>query len=182
MGIAILSATHRRESFTRRVALYIARQITQQGIGYTFVDFQTLPRDFLFSDLFGARSETFQSLIEDLHSSSQWIWVVPEYNGSFPGVVKVFIDALPREVLRGRRGGLVGVSDGRFGNLRGLEHLSGILNYCGMTVHPFRAHLMHIRSHWIEEEEAPDELYKQEVATFLMHFLREGAFSDSSVR
>ncbi|MCX8113349.1 MAG: NAD(P)H-dependent oxidoreductase [Bacteroidia bacterium] len=173
MSVAILSATHRPESYTRRVALYIAREIEQKGETYHFIDFQTLPRDFLFSDLFGERTDLFHSIIETLNACSTWVWVVPEYNGSFPGIVKVFIDALPRETLQGRLAGLVGVSDGRFGNLRGLEHLTGILNYCGMTVVPFKAHLMHIRSHWDETQGMLLPKYQEEISRFLRVLLTQ---------
>lgn len=167
MHIAILSATHRPDSYTRRIAVYVARTLQESGGSYAFVDFQGLPRDFLYSDLFGERTEVFHNIIQTLAECPVWIWVVPEYNGSFPGIVKVFIDALPREVFKNRRAGLIGVSDGRFGNLRGLEHLSGILHYCGMEVSPFRAHLMHIQSHWNESEGMPSPPYQQEIRTFL---------------
>lgn len=172
MDIVVLSATHRPNSYTRRVATYLARLLEERGHTYHFLDFQSLPRDFLFSDLFGQRSALFEALITVLREKSDWLWVVPEYNGSFPGVVKIFIDALPREVLRGRRAGLVGVSDGRFGNVRGLDHLTGILQYCGMEVVPFRAHLMHIRDRWNEEEGRPDEAHCAEIEAFLRHFLQ----------
>ncbi|MCS7153782.1 MAG: NAD(P)H-dependent oxidoreductase [Bacteroidia bacterium] len=177
MNVAILSATHRPGSYTRRVALYVAREIEAAGVPYHFVDFQTLPRDFLFSDLFGARSETFSAIIDALERCSAWVWVVPEYNGSFPGIVKVFIDALPRETLRGRRAGLIGVSDGRFGNLRGLEHLTGILHYCQMTVEPFRAHLMRISSFWDEARGMPAPAYQEEIKKLLGLLLPQVQFA-----
>lgn len=171
MAIGIISATHRPGSYTRRVALYLAREVEKKGYPYYFVDFQTLPRDFLYSDLFGARSASFSSIIETLEACPIWIWVVPEYNGSFPGIVKVFIDALPRETFRQKRAALVGLSDGRFGNLRGLEHLTGILHYCGMEVLPFRCHLMHIQSHWNEAEGTLSEKHAQEIENLLQVLL-----------
>ncbi|MEN2992665.1 MAG: NAD(P)H-dependent oxidoreductase [Bacteroidia bacterium] len=163
MGVVVLSCTHRPASYTRRVALYLLRRLEARGVRAQFLDFQYLPREFLFSDLFGARSEEFLPFIEVLYEATKWLWVVPEYNGSYPGVVKVFIDALPREVFRGRWAGLVGLSDGRFGNLRGLEHLNGVLNYCGMQVLPYRAHLMHISERWQESEGRPISAYIQEL-------------------
>ncbi|MCS7189049.1 MAG: NAD(P)H-dependent oxidoreductase [Bacteroidia bacterium] len=169
MSIALLSATHRPGSYTRRVSLYLAREVERRGESYHFIDFQVLPREFLFSDLFGNRSEVFQAVIQTLLLAECWLWVVPEYNGSIPGIVKVFIDALPREVFVRRAAALVGVSDGRFGNLRGLDHLSAILQYCGMRVLPFRAHLPNIRSHWIEAENQPASFLMAEIETFINH-------------
>ncbi|MCS6790864.1 MAG: NAD(P)H-dependent oxidoreductase [Bacteroidia bacterium] len=167
MLTAVVSATHRPGSFTRRVSVYVARRLQEERVSYHFIDFRTLPTDFLFSDAFGARSDTFLPVIESLAECYTWLWVVPEYNGSFPGIVKVFIDNLPREVLRGKRAGLIGVSDGKFGNLRGLEHLTGILHYCGMEVIPFRAHLMHVSQRWNEELGMPDEAHRTEIEILL---------------
>jgi NAD(P)H-dependent FMN reductase len=43
-----------------------------------------------------------------------------------------------RRVWWGKKAMLTGVSTGRAGNLRGMEHLTGILNYLKVTVHPNR--------------------------------------------
>lgn len=173
MTIALLSSTHRPESYTLRVAHYIAQRLAAYGEDTFLLDFQKLPENFLISDLFGVRSAAFAVQIEALRQCPAWIWVVPEYNGSFPGITKVFIDALPREVLKGRRAGLVGLSDGRFGNLRGLDHLSAILHYCGMEVVGYRAHLMHIQARWDTAENTPLEPLASELETFLKRFLEK---------
>ncbi len=173
MPIALLSGTHRPGSYTLRVAEYLAQRLEALREASHILDFQRLPTDFLVSDLFGARSAAFAAWIEVLQQCPAWIWIVPEYNGSFPGLTKVFIDALPREVLRKRRAGLVGVSDGRFGNLRGLDHLSAILSYCGMEVFAHRAHLMRIQAHWDLAENRPLEPLATELESFVKQFLEK---------
>jgi NAD(P)H-dependent FMN reductase len=67
--------------------------------------------------------------------SSRFIFVVPEYNGSFPGILKVFLDSVHPNEWNDKFACLVGVSTGRAGNLRGMEHLAGILNYLKMHVY-----------------------------------------------
>ncbi len=66
--------------------------------------------------------------------------VSPEYNGSFPGILKFFIDAVSirnyKATLSGKNALLVGVATGRAGNLRGLGHLTHVLMHVGMHVHP----------------------------------------------
>ena len=173
MAVALLSATHRPGSYTLRVAQYLAQRLEALQEASHLLDFRELPADFLVSDLFGARSAEFVAWIAILQRCPTWIWVVPEYNGSFPGIAKVFIDALPREVLRKRRAALVGVSDGRFGNLRGLDHLSTILHYCGMEVFAHRAHLMHIQTHWDLTENRPLEPLATELESFVKQFLEK---------
>jgi NAD(P)H-dependent FMN reductase len=64
------------------------------------------------------------------------VFIVPEYNGSFPGVLKIFLDAVHPDTNRGKKVALVGVSSGRAGNIRGLDHLTGVLHYLGMHILP----------------------------------------------
>jgi NAD(P)H-dependent FMN reductase len=39
-------------------------------------------------------------------------------------------------VWKGKKALLTGVSKGRAGNLRGMDHLTGIMHYVGTVVHP----------------------------------------------
>ena len=86
-------------------------------------------------------------IIRDLQNeyilpASKFVFVIPEYNGSYPGILKYFIDACSvREYANNfinKRAFLIGVSTGRAGNLRGLDHLTSVLNYLQTHVHPVR--------------------------------------------
>jgi NAD(P)H-dependent FMN reductase len=62
---------------------------------------------------------------------------VPEYNGSIPGVLKTMLDLTDyKKTWQWKKALLVGISTGRAGNLRGLEHLTSILNFMKVVVHP----------------------------------------------
>ena len=68
--------------------------------------------------------------------SGKFIFISPEYNGSIPGVLKSFIDNTDiKKVWPGKKALLTGISTGRAGNLRGMEHLTGILHYLKVNVH-----------------------------------------------
>jgi chromate reductase, NAD(P)H dehydrogenase (quinone) len=72
-----------------------------------------------------------------LAGTHKFIFVSPEYNGSIPGVLKSLFDN--SDIARcwwGKKALLTGVSTGRAGNLRGMEHLTGILHYLKVVVHP----------------------------------------------
>ena len=49
-------------------------------------------------------------------------------------VLKVFLDAVHPKYWENNKACLVGVSSGRAGNLRGMEHLTNILNYLKINV------------------------------------------------
>lgn len=68
--------------------------------------------------------------------SEKFIFIMPEYNGSFPGILKLMIDNSDiRKCWWYKKALLVGVADGRGGNLRGIEHMTNILHYLRMHVH-----------------------------------------------
>jgi NAD(P)H-dependent FMN reductase len=71
----------------------------------------------------------------DISEHPYQIWIVPEWNGSFPYMFKRMIDqsGYPSvfeevEIL------LIGTSDSTFGNLVGITHLQHILQWCGAHV------------------------------------------------
>src|SRR6266536_6326177 len=73
---------------------------------------------------------------EILIPTQKFIFIIPEYNGSFPGVLKAMIDISDiRKTWWGKKALLTGVSTGRAGNLRGMDHMTGVLNYVRMIVH-----------------------------------------------
>ena len=63
-----------------------------------------------------------------------YIFVVPDYNGGFPGVLKSFIDASDPKMWANKKAALVGVSSGRAGALRGMDQLTNVLNYLHVDV------------------------------------------------
>jgi chromate reductase, NAD(P)H dehydrogenase (quinone) len=137
MMITIISATNRASSNSLKVATKYSQLLEKQGIESKLFSFEQLPSDFISTDLYGKRSENFQQLLNEyIISTQKFVFVIPEYNGSFPGILKTFLDAVSPDINRGKKVALVGVSSGRAGNLRGMEHITGILNYLGMHVHP----------------------------------------------
>lgn len=135
--ITIISATNRPNSNSLKIAKNYMQLMEKQGVESKLFSLESLPPDFIVSDLYGKRSENFQQLLDEyIVPAKKFVFIVPEYNGSFPGILKTFIDAIPPDVNRGKMVALVGVSSGRAGNLRGLEHLTGILHYLGMHILP----------------------------------------------
>lgn len=126
----IISGTNRTNSNTCKVARYyeqllIAKNITPRFLtleGWNFLE-KTREYELLEKDI--------------LVPTSKFIFISPEYNGSIPGVLKVMLDISDyKKVWWGKKALLTGVATGRSGNLRGMEHLTGILNYLRVFVHP----------------------------------------------
>jgi NAD(P)H-dependent FMN reductase len=62
------------------------------------------------------------------------VFIIPEYNGSFPGILKAFIDCVPPRFFHGKKAGLVGVSSGHAGSLRSMDQFTNVLNYLQVSV------------------------------------------------
>jgi len=132
----ILSCTNRPDSYTETVARLYAELMTNHSEQAHVLSLRELPVNVAFEEVFGKRSPAMQELIDTyLVPVHKFVFVVPEYNGSFPGILKVFIDAIPTKTWRDKKAAIVGVSSGRAGNLRGQEQLTGILHYVKMHVH-----------------------------------------------
>jgi chromate reductase len=135
-SITIISATNRVDSNTEKVANYYKSALNSKGVDVELFSLKDLPESVLHTDLYGKRSENFQSIINTyVDKQTKFIFVSPEYNGSFAGILKVFLDAVPPRTWMDNKACLVGIATGRAGNLRGMEHLTNILNYLKINVY-----------------------------------------------
>ena len=127
--ITIISGTNRPASNTEKVARQYARMLEAKGIQYHFISLVGL--------YVQERTDAIKKLEQEmLIGTDKFIFVSPEYNGSIPGVLKSFIDNSDiKKVWPGKKALLTGVSTGRAGNLRGMEHLTGILHYLKVHVY-----------------------------------------------
>ncbi len=134
--ITIISSTNRPDSKSLAVANSMQKLFAELNVPAQVLSLTQLPHDFAFADLYGKRSAEMHDIVAKyVEASNKFIFVVPEYNGSFPGVLKTFIDAIPPRLFKDKKASIIGVSDGHAGNLRGQEHLMGILHHIKMLVH-----------------------------------------------
>lgn len=161
--ITIISGTNRRNSNSLKVAAYYQQQLNLKGYGSEILSLVDLPENFLVSDLYGARSEAFQVIQDRITATTKFIFIIPEYNGSFPGVLKVFIDAcLFPDSFVGKKAALVGISSGKYGNIRGVEHFTGVCHYLQLHTLPLRIHIPFIR----QEFDETMNFYKEDTLRF----------------
>jgi chromate reductase, NAD(P)H dehydrogenase (quinone) len=126
----IISGTNRKESFTLRVAELYQSLLNKKNIEAPVLSLVGL-------DLLDRNDSVLELEKKWLLPAEKYIFISPEYNGSIPGVLKCLIDVSDvRIVWKGKKALLTGVSKGRAGNLRGMDHLTGIMHYVGTVVHP----------------------------------------------
>jgi chromate reductase, NAD(P)H dehydrogenase (quinone) len=142
-SITVVSGTNRPGSHTIIIAKYAADYLSSRGLKVNFVDLAETDPGMLSRGMYEENGQAAEvRVIQDTHfeTQSKFVFVAPEYNGSIPGVLKVFIDALSvrkySETFFHKKACLIGVASGRAGNIRGLDHLSDILTYLGMIIFP----------------------------------------------
>ncbi|KXK43031.1 MAG: NADPH-dependent FMN reductase [Bacteroidetes bacterium OLB11] len=90
---------------------------------------------------------------ELLIPTQKFIFIIPEYNGSFPGVFKLMIDNSDiRQCWHSKKVMLVGIADGRAGNLRGLDVLTNMCHYMKMSVYYDKLPISRINIELIDEQ------------------------------
>lgn len=149
--IGIIVGTNRNDSFTEIIAKYYKKQLKAKGQETEIINLNNLPHNFAFSALYqnSGKSEAFNEFQKAIDNCNKLIFIVPEYNGSFPGVVKTFIDGLRHpDSLSNKKVCLVGVSSGVLGNAVGLGHLNDILSHLNANVLGLRIKLGMIEKHF----------------------------------
>jgi chromate reductase len=144
--ITIISSTNQRSSNTLRVSeqvLHYFHQHMDTGEEIRLLSLEDLPGNMIHPEMYSRKGQAPEvSRMQDdyIIPSTKYYFVIPEYNGSIPGVLKTFIDACSvrdyKGTFMGKKAAMIGISSGRAGNLRGMEHLTGILNFLGIAVMP----------------------------------------------
>jgi NAD(P)H-dependent FMN reductase len=124
----IISGTNRPGSHSEKVAIEYQRILKNKNINATLFSLKGL--NVL------QRSPEYVKVESDILIPTQkFIFIIPEYNGSYPGVLKAMIDNSDvKKTWNYKKALLTGVATGRAGNLRGMDHLADTLHYMKMNV------------------------------------------------
>lgn len=131
MFLPILFGTNRKKTESIAAANYVERQLKgREGIETKLF----LAQDFHFpADDYGPSVlPAFPEWNEAVLRADGLVLVAPEYNHSFPGILKSILDLMDKE-YRHRAVGVVPISSGAFGGVRMVESLLPIFKTLGLT-------------------------------------------------
>lgn len=150
MNIVIISGTNRAGSMSLKLANKLLSQYNQaEGIQASLLDLATLPQELFLPSVYKEKPASFQSFQDAVLQADGLLFIVPEYNGSFPGILKYFIDMWKYpESFEGRCVAYVGLSAGPWGGLRSVEHLQGVMGYRNAFQFPERVFINNIYDRW----------------------------------
>ena len=141
----IISATNRPKSNSRIVAGIIQKIYRSLNYPTEIISLRDVPFQKLIEDPYPQTlPDNVKQVVVKLNASSAFTIVCPEYNGSFPGIFKFFIDhwTYP-QTFEYRPIAFVGLG-GRFGALRPIEQLQQIMGYRNAFLYPERVFLQNI--------------------------------------
>ena len=127
--IPVLAGTTRE----RRKSIYAAQFVAEVGNTFDEVEAELIdPKDFNFPGD-GNDPEAKDSNYTELTKRADGFFIVtPEYNHSFPGSLKRMLDSELKNYIH-KPVVLAGVSSGRWGGVRAIEHLSIVTRELGLV-------------------------------------------------
>ncbi len=137
--ITIIVGTNRAGSVSAQVAAFAATVYSELGIENQVLDIAELPPETFSPEAYAEKPARVVEFTDHILQSSGLVVITPEYNGSMAGALKLFIDMLPfPESFEDRPVSYIGISAGRFGALRPVEHLQQVFGYRNALNFPHR--------------------------------------------
>lgn len=144
--IEIVSGTDRANSNSLQVARFVVELYREHGASADLLDLtQVNFQDAVGGGYFGGPKGDIKSAVSRMTKADGILFVVPEYNGSYPGILKLFIDYWKYpDTFEARPVAFIGLG-GRWGGLRPVEHLQQVFGYRNGYVFPQRLFLSNVK-------------------------------------
>ncbi len=137
--ILILSGTMRPDSNALRVSKVLEGHYRAAGATTQILSLAELPLSAFAPTIYATKPPEVAALQERVLQAAGIHVVTPEYNGSFPGVLKHFIDLLKfPESFDAKPVAFTGEAAGMWGGLRAVEQLQMIFAYRNAHLFPDR--------------------------------------------
>lgn len=165
MKIVIVVGTNRVGSMSKNIAQYLERLYLAEGVSVTVLDLSEMPAEWLNPDIYKKpKPQSFIEFHSPITEADGIVFVVPEYNGSFPGALKFYIDlwSYPDDFTN-RCVAFVGISSNQWGALRPIEQLQGVFGYRNAFQFNERIFLSNIWTRWDFETQRLKPLHAKEI-------------------
>ena len=170
--ISIICTTDRTDSNSMKLSQLYKSKLEEMNQPCQILDLRSVPAQWIQDSSYGTNTPEFEQLTKQyIRSVNKLIFITPEYNGSFPGYVKFFMDACDYGDFGGKRVALTGLATGRSGNVRGLDHLTGILHYLGSEVYSKKVCISRVNQSMTKEGELTNEQVVTEIEAQLNGFV-----------
>ena len=130
MNIVVISGTNRAGAMSLKVAQQTQKRLERLGAQVTLINLQDLPASIFVPTVYKEKPAEFAPFQDVILRADGLFFIVPEYNGSYPGILKYYIDMWKYpDSFENRCVAYIGVAAGAWGGLRAVEHLQGVMGY-----------------------------------------------------
>lgn len=170
--IEVISGTDRPDSYTLKVANYVMGIYREEHERVELIDIAKLKLgDVAGGDYYKGAPGSYKEAEERVNKAEGLVVVAPEYNGSYPGALKLFIDYWRYPATFEHRPiAFVGLG-GRWGGLHAVEHLQQVFGFRNAYCFPQRVFLSNIRNIF-QEGKVNDALMHELLQTQARDFLK----------
>jgi NAD(P)H-dependent FMN reductase len=145
--ILLISGTNRPNANAMKITRVLENEYRAQGIAADVYNLASLPPEIFMPTAYATKPAAFVPVQQQVLAARGLHIVTPEYNGSFPGVLKYFIDMLKfPESFDRKPVAFVGVSAGIWGGIRPVEQLQMVFGYRNAHIYPDRVFIPGVTS------------------------------------
>lgn len=128
--ILIISGTNRPGSNALKIARILEGHYQKAGAPVALYSLAEMPAEIFNPSSYASKPQAWAAVQQRVVDSLGLHVVTPEYNGSFPGVLKYFVDMLKfPESFERKPVAFTGEAAGMWGGLRSVEQLQQIFGY-----------------------------------------------------
>jgi chromate reductase, NAD(P)H dehydrogenase (quinone) len=145
-SILVISGTNRPQSNALKIARLVLAHYERAEIRAQLLNLEDLPPEVFIGAAYAVKPPAFLPFQQMVLEAAGLHLVTPEYTGSFPGILKHFIDLLKfPESFEHKPVALIGEAAGAWGALRAVEQLQMIFAYRNAHVFPERVFIAGVR-------------------------------------
>lgn len=161
MNLKIISSTDRPNSNALVISNYVQKLYKSKGVEANVVSLEDFPLEEVVGGNYGKHLPEIEKFRRPIVEADALVFVIPEYNGSYPGILKMFIDYLPfPKAFEKIPMAFIGESDGAFGALRAVEHFQMVANYRNALQFPERVFISRVNTEF-EKGKGLNDAFKQ---------------------
>jgi NAD(P)H-dependent FMN reductase len=130
MHVGIIIGTNRLGALSSKLGQELRSIYEKRANSVDLIDLAEMDGSFVDSSAYRHPSESVKKLVARFLACDAVVFIVPEYNGSYPGALKLYLDMFPfPQGFEKRPCGYVGLAAGQFQGLRAVEHLQQVAGY-----------------------------------------------------
>ncbi|HAW79497.1 MAG TPA: NADPH-dependent oxidoreductase [Balneola sp.] len=173
MNLSIISSTDRPNSWSLKLSNYISRLYAERNVKAKVVSLEDFPLADVVGGKYGKEITSIKKFREPILEADGIIFVIPEYNGGFPGILKMFIDYLPFPgAFEKMPMAFVGEASGAFGALRPVEQFQMIANYRNAIQFPERVFIPRVSKEFDPETGLVDDFKQKLLDSQVENFIK----------